>query len=109
MTEESGRTRSEPVRARLEHRDQVARVRLRELHAVGEEVERSAERADHGSDFALAALHAVAHDDGIVLADHLAEIARSRQVMVQAAVGHEENLTAGDLAVDHPADVEARL
>ena len=47
--------------------------------------------------------------DRIVLADHLAEVAGRREMMMQAAVGDEEHLAARNLAVDDAADVDAGL
>jgi hypothetical protein len=56
-----------------------------------------------------AAPRLVADGDRVVLAHHLAEIARRRQVVVQPAVGHQEHLAARDLAVDDAGDIHARL
>ena len=66
-------------------------------------------RSDDACDLALAALHAVADADRIVLADHLAEVAARREMMMQAAVGDEEYVAARNLAVDDRANVDARL
>ena len=51
----------------------------------------------------------VADGDRIVLADHLSEVARRGEVMVQAAVGDEKDLPARFLAVDHFGDIDAGL
>ena len=55
------------------------------------------------------ALHAVADHHRIVLADHLAEVAGRREMVVQAAVGDEEHVAARNLAVDDAAHVDAGL
>ena len=47
------------------------------------------------------AAHAVGDQHRVVLADHLAEVARRGEVMVQAAVGDQEHVAARDLLVDH--------
>ena len=54
MTQEAGRACGEAVSARLQHDDQIAHVRLGQLHPVGEQVERRAQRADDRRDLALA-------------------------------------------------------
>ena len=46
---------------------------------------------------------------GIILSKHLAEIAGRREVMVQAAIRHEEHLTARNFPIDNAADIQARL
>jgi len=49
--------------------------------------------ADHRDAFArTGGAHPVADRDRIILADHLAEVAESGQVVVQATVGDEEDL-----------------
>ena len=44
--------------------------------------------------FTLATLDLVADDYRIILADHLTEISRCGEVVMQAAIGDEEHLTA---------------
>src|SRR3954468_1610346 len=109
MAQEGSRTRAQPVGSRLEHHDQVSHLGARHLHAVRKEVEGRAQRADDGNNFSRRAADAIAHRHRIVLADDLAEIARRRQMVMQAAVGHEETMTAGHLAVDYAADIDARF
>ncbi|MNQ58870.1 hypothetical protein D3C85_730890 [compost metagenome] len=51
----------------------------------------------------------VADGDRIILADQLAEIARGRQVVVQAAIRDEKHLSMRYLAFDHFAYINTRL
>src|SRR5262249_33041141 len=109
MAEKRGGARRQAVCARLEHGDQAARGRLRELHAVGEQVERSAQRADHAGDLPLRADDAVSNYHRIILPDDLSEVSGRCEMMVQSSVGDQEYMAARDFAVDDTADVEARL
>jgi hypothetical protein len=93
----------------LQYHDQVADIRLRQIHPIRQQVERGAEWADHGRCFSGLAHDFVSNQHGIVFSQHLAEIARCREVVVQTAVGHEENLAAGNFAVDDAADVDSGL
>ena len=79
------------------------------LHPVGQKVERRAQRAGDRRRFALGRIHAVADDDRVVLADDLTKVAGSRQMVVQAAVGDEEELSVREFTVDDPGDVETGL
>src|SRR5262249_37828542 len=76
---------------------------------VCEQIEGRAQRPDDGDDFSFRAAYTIAHGHRIVLADDLAEVPRRRQVMMQAAVGHQETMTSRDLAVDDAADVDPRF
>ncbi len=49
MAEESRRASGEPVGSRLEHHDQVPDVGLCHFHAVGEQIDWRAQRADRFS------------------------------------------------------------
>src|SRR5882724_10029084 len=109
MAEKCRGARGEAVGARLKHDDEIADLGFRHLHAVGEQVERRAQRADHAHDFALAADYAVAHHHGIILPYDLPEISGRSQVVVQAPVGYQEYLPPRDLAVDDAADINARF
>src|SRR5437588_8577050 len=53
--------------------------------------------------------HAIADDDRIVLSHDLPEIARGRQMVMQAAIGHEKNMPPRQLSVDDARHVDARL
>src|SRR5437899_1013545 len=75
MTEERGRTCARPVRSRLIDCDEVAFARLGKLHPVSQQIERRAQSTHDGRDLALRAANAVSDDHGVVLAQHLAEIA----------------------------------
>src|SRR4051794_27792950 len=109
MTEKGARARAQAISAGLEHHDQVTDLCMSELHLVGDEVERRAQRPDHARSLAVAAVHAVADDHGIVLANDLPEVAGGREMVMQAAVDDQEHLAARDLAVDDARDVDAGL
>src|SRR6185369_15671351 len=107
MAQESLRARGEPVRTRLEYDDEVAGLRFREVHPVGEEIERRAERSHDGRGLPPGAYDPIADFDRIVFADDLAEVAGRREMVMQAAVGHEEYVAARNFPVDDAADVDA--
>src|ERR1043166_2735031 len=109
MAEERGGAGGESVGAGLEHDDEVTHIRLGELHALGQQVERRAQGTDHRSGFALGAAHPVGDGDGVVLAYYLAKIAGRGQMLVQAAVRDQKHLPARDLAVEHATHVNAGL
>src|SRR5262245_51660975 len=109
MAQETERTRGESVCSALQDGDEIADLRFRELHSIGQQVERSAERTDDGSDFAFRADDAIGDDDRIVLADDLSEIAGGRQMVMQPAVGNQKDLPARNLAIENSAHVEPRL
>src|SRR5690242_10625491 len=97
------------VRAGLEDRDEIAGSRNGEVHPVGEQVERRAERSDHGRYLALRTFDPVADDDRVILAQHLSEVSRRGEVMVKPSVGDQEYLSARDLAVDDATHVKPRF
>ena len=92
MAQESVRARGESVGTRLEHDDEIAGLRFGQVHPVGQKVERRAKRSDDGRDLPPRAFDAIADFHRIVLADHLAEVARCGEMVMQAAVGHEEHV-----------------
>ena len=107
VAQERRRARGEAVGAGLEHHDEVP-------WCASASSMRSASRSSGvHSGPTTEAISRVGRctrlpiDDRIVLADHLAEVAGRREMMVQAAVGDEEDLAARDLAVDDAADVDA--
>ena len=57
----------------------------------------------------LTGSHPVADGDRVVLADDLAEVAGRGQMMIQPAIDHQKRLSAGNLAVDDPGDVNSRF
>src|SRR5580765_5328933 len=109
VAQKCDRARGQTVSTRLEHDDEVADPGLRHLHAVGEKVERRAQRPDHVHDLTLLPDDPVTHDYGIVLAYDLSEVAGRGQVLVQAAVGYQEHLAARNLAVEDTAGIDSRL
>ena len=58
------------------------------------QVEGRAQRTDHRRHFARRAAHVVADDHRIVLAQHLAEVAGSGEVMMQTAIRDEKHAPA---------------
>src|SRR6185312_6793576 len=74
---------------------------------VRQEIQRCAQGADDTDVLPSTATHAVGDQHRVVLANDLAEVSGSRQVMVQAAIGNQEDLAAGDLPIDHAAHIDA--
>ncbi len=89
--------------------DQIARLRFGKFHALSQQIERRAQGANHRNCFESCGNHPVTDGDRVVLADYLAEIARRRQMVVQATVGDQEGLATRGLAVKDARDVEAGL
>src|SRR5262245_31132564 len=79
MPEKCVRAGCESVSTRLEHDDQITLFGPSQLHLVGQKVKRGTKGTDHGSDLARRATHAVADRNRVVLANHLAKVARSGQ------------------------------
>jgi hypothetical protein len=59
----------------LEYHDQVANFGPRQIAFVSQQIERRAEWSYDRCNLALTALHFVADDDWVVLANHLTEVA----------------------------------
>jgi uncharacterized protein involved in type VI secretion and phage assembly len=76
------RARAEAIGPRLEHDDEIAGLRFGQVHSVGQEVERRAQRSDDRCRLAAARLHSIADSHWIVLADHLAEVARRGEMVM---------------------------
>ena len=95
------------IGTRLENDNQIIWVGHGQGHLVGQNVERGAQGADDAGYLGLLGVHLRAHGGRVILADHLAEIARCREVMVQSAIDHQKNLATRHLAVDDPGDVNA--
>lgn len=91
-----------------EQRDQIPDKGSRKRDLVGQPVERGAQAADNRHGFQARAVPACV-GDRIVAPDDGAEIARGRQLVVKAAVGDEEGLAAGLLAIDDAAQVDAAV
>src|SRR5215472_1186835 len=109
MAQESGWARRQPVSAGLEDDHEIADLGLRQFRLVGQEVERGAEATDDARCLGCGRAHAIADRDRVVAPDHLAEIPRRRELMVETAIGHEKNLAARDFPVDDARDIEATL
>src|SRR5262249_17035370 len=107
MAQKAGRARREAVGAGLEDNNQVANIAVRQLDLVGQEVEGRAQTADDADGFVRLLAHAVADRNGVIAPDDLTEIAGRRELMVEAAIGHQEYLAARYFAVDHPRDVDS--
>jgi hypothetical protein len=80
VAKERRRACGEAVRPRLADHDQITDLGPCHFHSIGKQIERRTQRANHADNFTLAADHAVA-----------------------------QYMAARDLAVDDPADVDARL
>jgi len=92
-----------------EDRDQIADIGARKLGLVGKPVQRGAKAADDRR--SLFGRCAEFRGDGsrIVTADNCAEIARGRELVVQSAVGDEEDLAMAFLPVDDPGQIDPRF
>src|SRR6188472_12070 len=107
VAQKSLRTGGRTVGARLEHDDEVAGFGYGEVHPVGEQIERRAQRSDDRGRLAAGADDPISDRDRVILADHLAEVPTRREMMMEAAVGHQQYVLARDLAVDDATDVDA--
>src|SRR5689334_760211 len=108
MTQECCRAGRKPIGTGLENDNQVSLLGHRELRAICKEIERRAKWSHHRGDFERTA--SLRRDQNrIVLSEHLTEVAGSGEVVMQAAIGDQEDLPARDLPIDHPADIYARL
>lgn len=94
MAQEALRAGSEAVGAGLIDDYQIANVGFGELHAIRQQVERSAQRANDGGGFRFGRRHAVADGGRVVLADDLAEVSGGGKVVVQATVCDEVGVSA---------------
>lgn len=109
MAEEVHRAGGRPVRPGLVHHHQVADLAPGQLHPPAERVQRRAERSDHCDRLPLVGRLRGHSGHRVVAAYHLAEVAGGGEVVVHAAVDHQERLAARVLALDHPADEDTRL
>src|SRR5882672_4153936 len=109
VSKESRRARREAIRARLQHDHEITDISLGQVHAIGEQIQRRAQRPDYRGNLAFGSPYAIADDDRVVLADDLAEVAGSGEMVMQPAIGHEKHAAARELAVDDATDIEARL
>ena len=74
----------------------------------GEPIERGAERTGDSRGFLRLFTHMAGDGDGIVALHHHAEIARSGEMMMHAAVGDQEQLSPALLAVENPRQIDSR-
>ena len=109
VTQKTDGAGRQAIGARLEDDHQVADLRTGHLQVVSQQVQGRAERADYGGQLPGTTGHPIADQYRIVLAQHLAKVARCRQVLVQTSIGHQEDATARHLAIDNPGDIDARL
>ena len=109
MPEKGLRAGAGTVRAGLEDDHEVSGLCDRQLHPIGQQVERCAQGSDDRRNLAFIGRQPIANGHRIVLAKHLAEVARRREMMIETAVGHQKYLSARDLPVDDPGDVDAGL
>src|SRR5205823_6211032 len=109
MAEKCQRARRQSISTGLEYRHEVAGMRFCKVHSVRQRIERRAQRSDDRGVLAAHALDLVADDDRIIFADHLSEVSRGREMVMQATVGHQKHFAARDLAVDDAANIKACL
>src|SRR5215470_2481207 len=109
MTEETRRACGEAVRARLQHDDQGTWFGCPDLDPIAKEVEWRAQGANHGRGFPRTAKNPRAIAHRVVLAYHLAEVARCGKVVVQPAVDNQEHLSPRYLAIDYTRDENTGL
>jgi hypothetical protein len=72
----------------LEKHNKISNTRVGQLDSVTEQVERSAQAADNRGRRVRRLIDPVAEGDGVIAADDLAEVAGSRELVMQAAVDH---------------------
>ena len=109
MTQECLWTGGRAVRARLQHGNEIAGLRLSQLHFLRQKVERRAKRSHDGGNLTAPSVHAVTDNDRIVFSDDLAKVAGCGKVMMHASVHNQKNLASRNLAVYHSAHVDACL
>src|SRR6266511_2364023 len=109
VAQEGRRAGRQPVCAGLEHDDEVTDLGPGDRDVVAEQVERGAQAADHGRLLADLVVHPVADGDRVVPPDHLAEVTRRGELVMQPTVDDEEGPPAGLLAIDDPGDVDPGL
>src|ERR1051325_6016067 len=107
MAEKGCRACRQPICAGLKDNHQVADVRMWQLPAIAQQIERRAETANDRDNFRRRRGQLVADRQRIIAPDDLTEIARSRELMMQPAIGHEKNLPTRFLTVDHARNVNA--
>src|SRR5258706_16283422 len=97
MAQETQGAGAESVGSRHENSYQIALLCPRHFHPVGQQIQGCAQWTHDRADLAVTAQDLVSDQDWVVLADDLAKISRSGQVMVQPTIGYQENLPPGDL------------
>jgi hypothetical protein len=107
LGEEGMRAGRKAVGAGLEDGDEIARFGARRHDVVGETVERRAQAADDADLLLRLGAEAAGDRHRIVATDDLAEIARSGELVMHAAVGDEEGLAVALLAIEDPGEIDA--
>ncbi|KKI80660.1 hypothetical protein WQ49_20220 [Burkholderia cenocepacia] len=90
MTEEIPGTCRARVGARLQNDNEVANVSFGEQHVVDDAIKRSARAADDVTSLSRCIAEPIAEYHWQIAAQYLPEVARGREVVVQAAVGDKE-------------------
>jgi hypothetical protein len=109
MSEKCRGAGSETVCPGLEKHNKISNTRVGQLDFVTEQIERSAQAADNRGRRVRRLIDPVAEGDGVIAADDLAEVAGSRELVVQTAVDHNISLPARVLAVHDPRDINTGL
>src|SRR5512143_2126244 len=76
---------------------------------VGQTVERRAQAANHRGFFFDRRLVARSDRDGIVAAHHRSEVAACGELVMQATIRDEKNLTMARFTIDYPREIYARF
>ena len=94
----------------LENDSQIADICRRWRRFIDGQVQGGAQGADHAGNFrSFICLHSIADANRVVFANHLPEIARDSQVVMQAAVGDEKSLAAGDFFIHYLTHRDTRF
>lgn len=107
MAQELVRTGRETVRSGLEDGNEVTYLGARQLHTISQNVEGCAKRPHNRGRFHIVGTYPVCDGNGIVLANHLAEIPRCGKVVMQTTVRNQEDLAPRHFAIQHFANVQS--
>lgn len=90
MAEEIPGTCRARVGTRLQNDNEVTNLSFGEQHVVDDAIKRSARAADDVTSLSWCIAEPIAEYHGEIAAQYLPEVARGREVVVQAAVGDKE-------------------
>lgn len=90
MTEEIPGTCRARVGTRLQNDNEVANLSFGKQHVIGDAIKRSTRAADDVTSFSWRIAEPIAEYYWEIAAQYLTEVARGREVVVQATVGNKE-------------------